>query len=254
MSIRSFRLWGSTERLNPHQRVWNEFPGSCCLCAESGHQVNNCSLRDLGWVLRVSKYHGAYILGAALNGVCCGYKSSRTIGITFRRTNHNGDLEAIYRLRSFQRLSSHLNLLFAKVVTSVDMKYVLGGGTSFLRLRDNVHLSVPGSDVQYTYLWSDGPPNLKTYDYGAVFTKRIILNRNLWYLVSKLCNLWSPGPEIVQNRYWNLFDGTKSPRRSVDARESFVEVKTDSTEGGVVWNYQEHHEAQIMVNVGSGPL
>lgn len=105
------------------------------------------------------------------------------------RSHSDSHIQGIYIMWSFQSLSTNLNLLFATVVKFMDMKYIRGGGPSFLRLQGHVSISVPGKDVHYTYLWPEGPPSLNANEYSASFTRRIILNRNVRYLVPNLYEL-----------------------------------------------------------------
>lgn len=85
---------------------------------------------------------------------CSGYKASRWIDITFLEEHLNAELENINRSRSFQTLSTPLNVLFPTVATFMHMKYVQGKFPSFLRLQENVFLSLPSRDVWYTYSWT----------------------------------------------------------------------------------------------------
>lgn len=104
---------------------------------------------------------------------------------------------------AFQSLQTHLSLLFTTVVTFMDIKYVCGGGPSFLRLHGNERLSVPGHKVQYTYLWSGGAPSLNANNHEATFTIRIASNWDVQYLVPKLYNILNTTPGIVRSRYRN---------------------------------------------------
>lgn len=153
---------------NPcYQVLGKYFPVSFEICEESNPRANVFLLREFGSVLRIwrCKNYCSVIFWLEVKGKCCGYRGYRKVGFRFMRGHSCRYLEEIYCLIYFQSLSTHLNLLFATVVTFMDIKYVRGGGSSFLDVRGNVSISVSGKDIQYKYLWSEGTPSLNTNDY-----------------------------------------------------------------------------------------
>lgn len=164
-------------------------------------------------------------------------------------------LEDISSLRTFQSLPNNLNLLFAAGVTFMGIKYVRGSGPSFLRLQGNVSLFIPDREVQYTYLWSEGPPSVNFQDFSAAFMRRIISNRNVRYLVPKLYDILRPRLDIVRNRYRSFFDVMKISENPQSRDEYCIEVSEDAAKDGIILrNSQGTHEARIEISEGTGPL
>lgn len=86
----NIRLGVHSDPGNPaYQRISNTMPASCGVCGETGHRENTRRLRHFGWELRIRmcKYCVAVLLGFELDGVCCGYKNSESLGINFRCMN-----------------------------------------------------------------------------------------------------------------------------------------------------------------------
>lgn len=58
---------------------------------------------------------------------------------------------------------------FATLVIFMDMQFIRRDGPSFVRLQGNVRLSVPSSEIKYTYLCSDGATRINANTYRGVF-------------------------------------------------------------------------------------
>lgn len=107
-------------------------------------------------------------------------------GVLFRRRHSDPDLEYIYSLRDFRFLSMHINTMFIRVISFVDMSYMRGGGRSRLCLQGNNSLAVPLQDSWYGFSWCSWPPRLRPEDQPSGFLGNIIFNQSTRRLVPVL--------------------------------------------------------------------
>lgn len=89
-------------------------------------------------------------------GVCCW----NMYPVTFQRIPRDDSLEDAYSLRTFWKHSIHMTSMFSYARSIMDMKIVMGGGTSFLKLYGNFSIALPAIYSSFLLLWSNDALNL----------------------------------------------------------------------------------------------
>ncbi len=146
---------------------------TCSRCGDANHTLSNCYNEPYTMAIKSCKFCGTVLIGNEVVGMCCGKKKASDKGVCFRRKIEDSDLRAVYSKRVFGHFSMQINKLFAYVHPSAELRYVRGGGPSFLCIQGTDYVRVPQPNAPATYLWSDGPPDISASAHYQFMQKAI---------------------------------------------------------------------------------
>ena len=161
---------------------------TCRKCGSVSHQSRACP--EPFWTCRIRHciYCGAVLLGQETEGRCCGAMSTAkdALCVTFQRRHVDPELNVVYAMTAFRKNTLALNCLFASALSFIDLSYTSGGGPSFLRAQGNTCIALPMPDSRYSFLWSEGPPNLNPEVHSRGFMKHVVQSPDVQHLATIL--------------------------------------------------------------------
>ena len=107
----------------------------------------------------------------------------------------------VYAMTAFRKNSLTLNCLFVSVLPLVDLSYMSGDITSFLRLQGNTCIAIRMPDSRYSSLWSERAPNLNLEIYVRAFMKCAVRRADAQYIAPILYVHIQPRPPVVRQPY-----------------------------------------------------